>query len=119
MSSSITLNIHKPQHDRWRARHPNVHFHFTPTHTRWLNQIECWFSILTRRVLRSTGFTSPQEVREAIDRFIATYNPQAVPFEWTKREIGNVHPKPYYANHQGGMPCLDLIAIRRSAPAVR
>jgi transposase len=92
------LNIHKPKHDRWRARHPNVQFHFTPTHASWLNQIECWFSILSRRALRGASFTSPQEVREAIDRFIAAYNPQAVPFEWTKREIRNVHPKQYYAN---------------------
>jgi transposase len=92
------LNIHKPKHDRWRTRHPNVHFHFTPTHASWLNQIECWFSILTRRALRGASFTSPQEVREAIDRFVAAYNQQAVPFEWTKREIRNVHPKPYYAN---------------------
>jgi transposase len=91
------LNIHKPKHDRWRARHPNVHFHFTPTHASWLNQIECWFSILSRRALRGASFTSPQEVREAIDRFIAAYNPQAVPFEWTKCEIRNVHPKRYYA----------------------
>jgi transposase len=92
------LNIHKPKHDRWRAKHPNVHFHFTPTHASWLNQIECWFSILSRRALRGASFTSPQGVREAIDRFIAAYNPQAVPFEWTKREIRNVHPKQYYAN---------------------
>jgi len=92
------LNIHKPKHDRWRAKHPNVHFHFTPTHASWLNQIECWFSILSRRALRGASFTSPQGVREAIDRFIAAYNLQAVPFEWTKREIRNVHPKQYYAN---------------------
>jgi transposase len=38
---------HKPKHDRWLARHPQVHFHYTPTHASWLNQIEVWFSILT------------------------------------------------------------------------
>ena len=92
------LHIHKPQHDRWRARRPNLHFHFTPTHASWLNQIECWFSILTRGARRGARFASPQEVREAIHRFIAAHNPQAVPFEWTKREIRNVHPKQYYAN---------------------
>ena len=34
------LNTHKPRHDRWLARHKNVHFHFTPTHASWLNQVE-------------------------------------------------------------------------------
>ena len=57
-----------------------------------------WFSILSRRALRGVSFTSPQQVRDAIDHFIAVYNDQAVPFEWTKREIRNVHPRPYYAN---------------------
>jgi transposase len=40
------LNTHKPKRGRWLARHKNVHFHFTPTHASWLNQVECWFSIL-------------------------------------------------------------------------
>lgn len=92
------LNTHKPKHDRWLARHKNVHLHFTPTHASWLNQIECWFSILSRRALRGASFTSPQQVREAIDRFIAAYNENAAPFEWTKRDVRNVHPRPSYAN---------------------
>jgi hypothetical protein len=37
------LNTHKPKHDRWLARHSNVHFHFTPTHASWLNQVEVVF----------------------------------------------------------------------------
>ncbi len=41
------LNIHKPKRDRWLARHPNVHFHFTPSYASWLNQVEIWFSILS------------------------------------------------------------------------
>lgn len=62
------LNKHKPKHDRWLARYQNVHLPFTPTHASWLNQIEYWFSILSRRALRGASFTSPQQVREAIDR---------------------------------------------------
>jgi transposase len=92
------LNTHKPKHDRWLAQHRTVYLHFTPTHASWLNQIECWFSILSRRALRGASFTSPQQVREAIDRFIAAYNETAAPFEWTKREICNVHPRSSYAN---------------------
>jgi len=65
---------HKPKRDRWRARHPHVHWHYTPTHARWLNQVEIWFSILTRQVRRGASFTSPHQVREAIDRFLAPYN---------------------------------------------
>jgi transposase len=92
------LSTHKPKHDRWLARHKNVHLHFTPTHASWLNQIECWFSILSRRALRGASFTSPQQVREAIDRFIAAYNENAVPFEWTKGEVRSVHPSYSYAD---------------------
>jgi transposase len=54
------LSTHKPQHDRWLARHPNVHFHFTPTRASWLNQTECWFSILSRQALQGASFTSAQ-----------------------------------------------------------
>ena len=53
------LSTHKPKHDRWLPRHKNVHFHFTPTHASWLNQIEVWFSILEGRALRNASFTSP------------------------------------------------------------
>ena len=92
------LNTHKPKHDRWLARHKNVHLHFTPTHASWLNQIECWFSILSRRALRGASFTSPQQVREAIDGFISAYKENATPFEWTKRDVRNVHPRRSYAD---------------------
>ena len=92
------LNTHKPKHDRWLARHKNVRLHFTPTHASWLNQIECWFSILSRRALRGASFTSPHQVRDAIDRFIEAYNQNAVAFEWTKRDVHSVHPKRYYAD---------------------
>jgi len=91
-------NTRKPKHDRWLVRHKNVHLHFTPTHASWLNQIECWFSILSRRALRGASFPSPRQVREAIDRFIAAYNEKAVSFEWTKRAAPHVHPKRSYAD---------------------
>jgi transposase len=93
------LSTHKPKHDRWLARHPNVHFHFTPTRASWLNQIECWFSILSRQALQGASFTSAPQLREAIDRFIESYNPRAVPFEWKKEKVHSVHPKRYYAKY--------------------
>jgi transposase len=81
------LNTHKPKHDRWLARHSNVHFHYTPTHASWLNQIECWFSILSRQALQGASFTSVEQLRQAIDHFVASYNETATPFEWTKRVV--------------------------------
>jgi hypothetical protein len=92
------LNTHKPKRDRWLARHKNVHLHYTPTHASWLNQIECWFSILSRRALKGANFISPQEVRNAIDRFIAAYNQEAAPFEWKKTKVPPVNLKNKYAD---------------------
>ena len=81
------LNTHKPKNDMWLKKHKNVHFHFTPTSASWLNQIECWFSILSRSALNGASFTSPQQIRQAIDDFIEVYNQDAAPFEWKKRKI--------------------------------
>jgi len=92
------LNTHKPKHDRWLARHPNVHFHFTPTHASWLNQIEVWFSILASKALAGTSFTAPGQVRHQIDAFIAAYNQDAQPFEWTKQVVFSQHPRSTYAD---------------------
>lgn len=92
------LNIHKPKHDRWLARHPNVHFHFTPTHASWLNQVECWFSILWRQALRGLNADSSQAVRKAIDAFVGAYSQDAHPFEWTKRVVQAGQLKPRYAD---------------------
>ena len=92
------LNTHKPKNDRWLSRHKNVHFHYTPTHASWLNQIEIWFSILARKTLRGGSFTSPSQVREAIDRFIQAYNENATPFEWKKKEVFSKGFKKHYSN---------------------
>ena len=68
------LNTHKPKNDRWLKRHPDVHFHFTPTRASWLNQVEIWFSILEGKSLHGASFTSVKQLREHIDAFIAAYN---------------------------------------------
>lgn len=90
------LNTHKPKRDRWLATHPNVHFHYTPTHASWLNQVECWFSILWRGALRGLSSTSPRVVRRAIDAFTKAYDENAAPFEWTKQVV---HPGPLKASY--------------------
>lgn len=78
------LNTHKPTRDRWLKRHPNVHFHFTPTHASWLNQVEIWFSILAGKSLKNASFTNVRQLRDHIDAFIAAYNHNPKPFVWTK-----------------------------------
>ena len=92
------LNTHKPKQDRWLKLHPNVHLHFIPTYSSWLNQVECWFSILSRSALRGASFTSARELRDAIDKFVKVYNEQAAPFEWTKAVVHPSSPKRLYSN---------------------
>lgn len=92
------LNIHKPKHDKWVVRHKNVHFHYTPTHASWLNQVEVWFSILSRNALKGASFTSPKQVRKVIDDFVEAYNKKAAPFEWTKRKVYPKTLRTKYAN---------------------
>src|SRR6202162_1596944 len=91
------LSTHKPKRDLWLARHPNVHFHYTPTHTSWLNQIEIWFSILSGKSLKGGSFRSVQELIAHITSFIADYNEQAKPFVWTKSVVHQKRMKPCFA----------------------
>jgi len=79
------LNTQKPKRDRGRLRHPHVHGRYTPTHASRLNQVEIWFSIPSRRALTGARFTSPRQVREAIDHFVRAHNATAAPFQWTKK----------------------------------
>ena len=60
-------------------------FYFTPKHASWLNQIEIWFSILARKLLRRGSFSSKLDLKERIEQFIAYFNKtMAKPFKWTK-----------------------------------
>ena len=68
-----------------RTQSHRIRFHLTPKHASWLNQIEIWFSILARKLLRRGSFTSQQDLKERIERFIAYFNrTMAKPFKWTK-----------------------------------
>ena len=66
---------------------PDVYFHFTPTSASWLNQVEIWFGIMTRKTLRGASFNSTDQLTQAINDFIAAYNDKARPFVWRKREV--------------------------------
>ncbi len=71
----------------WLAQHPQVHFHFTPTSASWLNQVEIWFGIFSRKALRGLSTRSTAELRQAIEAFIGAYAEHAKPFKWKKREV--------------------------------
>jgi len=60
-----------------------LQFLYVPKHTSWLNQVELWFSILVRRVIRRGNFASTDALRERILQFIAYFNQTAKPFKWT------------------------------------
>lgn len=78
--------IHK-RNDPWLDKHPNVSFHFTPTSASWLNQVEIWFGIMSRKALRGASFSSSEQLIGAINDFINAYNQSAKPFVWRKREV--------------------------------
>lgn len=67
----------------WLAAHPRWSFQFTPTHASWLNQVEIFFSILYRRLLKHGIFFSEEDLAEQMLAFIETYNQTAKPFKWT------------------------------------
>ena len=75
------------KNDTWLAAHPHVTFHFTPTSASWLNQVEIWFGILTRKALSGASFRSAEQLTQAIQDFTAAYNERAAPFVWRKREV--------------------------------
>jgi len=70
---------------RWlkpKARQ-RFHFHFTPTSSSWLNQVERWFGLITERMIRRGTFRSVAELERAIYQWLATWNEQPQPFAWT------------------------------------
>jgi transposase len=69
----------------WSRRHGSRFvFHYTPTHGSWLNQVELWFAIVSRRVLRYGNFNGPGELVKAIQAFVKRWNRvDAHPFRWT------------------------------------
>jgi transposase len=82
------LNIHHGT--RWEVfsqRHGGrFHFVYTPLHASWVNQVEIWFGVLQRRVLRYSNFSSLEELESAILGFLTRWNAfEAHPWKWTFR----------------------------------
>lgn len=67
----------------WFARKSRYYIHFTPTYSSWLNQVETWFGIITRKAIRRGSFRSTRELAEKIDLFVKNHNRNSKPFMWT------------------------------------
>ena len=79
------LKTHKTTmiHD-WLAKRPHVHLHFTPTSASWLNLVEGWFALLSRRRLERGAFTGTGDLEAAIHAYLDETNADPKPFLWTK-----------------------------------
>jgi transposase len=78
------LSTHKTQQVRhFLAAHPNVHLHFTPTYSSWLNQVELWFAKIERDVIARGIFNSVADLKRKLMRYIRRYNDDAKPFRWS------------------------------------
>jgi hypothetical protein len=72
-----------PTVEEFLAQHPKVRFHFTPTYSSWLNQVELWFSKIQRDVIRRGVFTSVADLARKRRKYIEAYAKSAKPFRWT------------------------------------
>lgn len=77
-------STHKHENvEKWLAKHPRFHLHFTPTSASWLNLVERWFREITDKQIRRGVFCSVKELEAAIQEFIDTWNGNPRPFIWT------------------------------------
>jgi len=67
----------------WLIRNPRFHFHFIPTYSSWLNQVERWFGLVTDKAIRRGSFTSVKQLVEKIEEYKEAYNESCKPFVWT------------------------------------
>lgn len=69
---------------RWLLRHPRYHLHFTPTGSSWINLVESWFSVFTRKRLKRSAHRSTRSLEQTIRQYIDQNNANPKPFRWTK-----------------------------------
>jgi transposase len=78
------LSAHKTKAvEEFLSAHPKVRFHFTPTYSSWLNQVEIWFSKIERDVIARGVFTSVADLARKLRKYIRAYGKSAKPFRWT------------------------------------
>jgi len=77
------LSAHKTkQVETFLCAHPNVHMHFTPTYSSWLNQVELWFGKIEHDVIARGVFTSVPDLKKKLMRYIRQYNKEPKPVKW-------------------------------------
>lgn len=82
------LSAHKTKEvARFLEKHPRVRFHFTPTYSSWLNQVELWFAKIQRDVIRRGLFTSVADLGNKLRKYIRAYAKSAKPFRWTYTDL--------------------------------
>src|SRR5437899_2755086 len=82
------LSAHKTKEvERFLAAHPKVRFHFTPTYSSWLNQVELWFAKTQRDVIARGVFTSVADLGKKLRKYIRAYSKSARPFRWTYTDL--------------------------------
>jgi len=79
------LSVHKHESvKQWVKNTKRIHLHHTPTYSSWLNQVEIWFNILTKDVLKGAVWHSKKQLIDQMMEYIKTYNNErAKPFKWT------------------------------------
>jgi len=78
------LSAHKTKRvAAFLADRPNVHLHYTPTYSSWLNQVEIWFAKIERDVIARGVFTSKADLKRKLMRFISKHNETAKPIKWS------------------------------------
>ena len=73
-----------PAIKRWLAAHPRFHMRFTPTGSRWINQVGRWFGYVTDQLIRRGAHRSVQALEKDIRAWIKAWNEEPRPFVWTK-----------------------------------
>jgi transposase len=127
------LSAHKTQAVRdFLHKHPRVRFHFTPTYSSWLNQVEIWFAKIERDVIARGIFTSVSDIARKLRRYINAYSAAARPIQWkysdpTRRVRSNElsatgHLAPDYLGRLdsfGRVPCVhDQLRFADNAPVI-
>lgn len=81
------LSAHKTRRvAQFLEKHQNVHIHFTPTYSSWLNQVEIWFSKIERDVIARGVFKSVSDLARKLMKYIRLYNREPRPIKWTYRD---------------------------------
>jgi transposase len=82
------LSAHKTARVReFLQLHPNLHLHFTPTYSSWLNEVELWLSKIERDLIARSIFTATKDLSRQLMRYIREYNKTAQPIKWRYTDV--------------------------------